>query len=173
MDTSQVSYEVHPIFTKDPSELIKYVYKEVRVDCSDGTCYEGWVYTIDPVSESIVLASFDSSNIEIDIVLHHAIEKIVITKDDDECHRDLLDQLFLLNGNDNFIDLTQDNSAQRDKVMDWLLKHRLPVEISKDDSSILSLSDVLYIKPPYTKDCCISTNEIVLDRVQNLLKQMW
>ena len=50
--------DLHPIFTKDPVEWMDFVHKEVCITTSVDTTHTGWVYTIDPVSQSIVLVRF-------------------------------------------------------------------------------------------------------------------
>lgn len=56
----------------------------------------------------------------------------------------------------------------KEKVKTWLLKNMIPVE-EKGDLLIL---DTLEIHPPYDAESCFSSNLIVLDRIQNLLKGM-
>ena len=45
-------------------------------------------------------------------------------------------------------------------------------QVSADNEEVLSISDALYIEPPYSVESCRSTNEIVLGRVQGLIKNM-
>lgn len=41
----------HPVFHRDVLKLKNYVYKKVTVLTLDGREHNGWVYTVDPVSE--------------------------------------------------------------------------------------------------------------------------
>ena len=45
----------HPIYTHDPSDWMKLIHCFVSVDTEDGGQHQGYVYTVDPVSESLVL----------------------------------------------------------------------------------------------------------------------
>lgn len=53
---------VHPIFRTDPGEWMRYVGREVCVTTRGDESFTGWVYTIDPVSQSVVLAKFNQSS---------------------------------------------------------------------------------------------------------------
>jgi gem associated protein 6 len=173
-ETSEEVNDIHNIFIKDPEELVGFVYKEVRLTCTDGAARQGWVYTVDPVSECVVLVRFGESNsLTMEIVLQHAIKEMTIVDHDSEKHRAQLDQLFLLRGNDSAVVLSKDETlTKRDKVKEWLLQHRIPVEVSSTNCEVLVFSDVLTVHPPYTADSCLSTNEIVLSRIQDILKQI-
>lgn len=60
--------------------------------------------------------------------------------------------------------------VQRDKLVGWLKENRLPVETESDGS--ISILNTVYIRPPYRVDNCESTNEIILDKVRNLVLQL-
>jgi gem associated protein 6 len=50
-----------------------------------------------------------------------------------------------------------------------LLKNRLPVEINGE---LLNVAEALVIQPPYGSENCVSTNEIILGKIQGLIKNM-
>ena len=54
----------------------------------------------------------------------------------------------------------------------WLLKNRLPIEVGGAKGELLTLADALVIHPPYGADNCYSTNEIILGKIQGLIKNM-
>ncbi|XP_002739938.1 gem-associated protein 6-like [Saccoglossus kowalevskii] len=151
-----------------PKEMIFFVHKLVEVESIDGKIHTGWVHTIDPVSKSIVLVQFseDTSN-ECTVVMGHAVKTVRISSDATE-HEDELERLF---SRETKITFTKEE-IQRRKIdlKDWLEKNRLPVTMSGDQEELLSVSDALFIQPPYTSDNCISTNEIILGRIQALIK---
>lgn len=161
----------HPIFTHDPGELVHYVYKEVCVTSEEGSTHVGWVYTVDPVSQCVVLVNFDSngSMTGLKVIMGHSVQNIVIVDDDSQKHKTELDSLFKPKQN-SFS--PEEISLRKDNLVSWLLRNRIPIEISKENSDMLVLSDALTIEPPYKPENCRSTNEIILDRVQALMKNM-
>uniref|UniRef100_A0A0L8HKU4 AD domain-containing protein n=2 Tax=Octopus bimaculoides TaxID=37653 RepID=A0A0L8HKU4_OCTBM len=67
-------------------------------------------------------------------------------------------------------------SEHKDKLKSWLLKNRLPVQEQKgqDDGKekCLCVAGAVTILPPYGPGNCCSTNEIILSRIQNLIRNM-
>ena len=72
----------HPIFYTDPSEWMNYIGKEVCVTIETGESHTGWVYTVDPVSQSVVLVRFnnDDDKINVKVVMGHAVQSIVVSR---------------------------------------------------------------------------------------------
>lgn len=163
----------HPIFSTDPAEHVQYVGKRVRVTGLDGGSPEGWVYTVDPVSQSVVLAimSEDGESItHLTVVMGHSVKDIQVLDEDTEKHREQLDRLFRCDLTEN---VSPEEMLQRMQTLkSWLLKNRLPVTVSKDNADVLDVADVLTIHSPYGPDNCVSTNEIILGRIQGLIKNM-
>lgn len=58
---------------------------------------------------------------------------------------------------------------KRQKLKKWLEDNAVP--ISESDKQ-LKLDDILTIDPPYGLEQVMSSNEIVLERIQNLVKSM-
>ena len=163
----------HPIFTTDPAEHVQYVHKQVRVDTKDGQEHIGWVYTVDPVSQCVVLATLTDNGDTIKsltMLMGHAVKNITVLDADTKKHKEQLDKLF-------YCDLTnhmapEEVSTRQQNLRSWLLKNRLPVTIKDSDPDVLNVADVLKIHPPYGPDNCISTNEIILGRIQGLIKNI-
>ncbi|XP_074648447.1 gem-associated protein 6-like [Tubulanus polymorphus] len=172
-DSSNNRIQPHSIFIKDPEDWMQYLYKFVSVKTTGLTEHVGWVYTIDPVSETVCLVRFDDTGREIpsmDIVMGHAVNSIEIINAYAEQYRAKLDQLFKSKFD---IPLTRaEISQRRDKVTDWLIKNRLPVKQDSSDTDVINVADVLFIEAPYTSEHCRSTNEIILGKIQGLLKNM-
>jgi len=164
----------HPIFTKNPNEWMDLVHCFVSIETIGGKNLKGHVYTIDPVSESVVLVNFEeessSTNISVDIVMKDSIVDIEKIHNADEKVKKMCSSLFRENVDENFSE--SEVIAKRDRLKLWLEKNRFPVSISKTDDNILQISDALMIQPPYTDQSCLSTNEIILSRVQQLIKNM-
>jgi len=160
----------HPIFTKDPSDWIQFVGTNVEIVTRDGGMHKGSVYTVDPVSGSIVLANSNppTEQLNMKIILGHAIRSCT----------PLLTQGTSVNMDKLFkpklptdISSTELKLSQ-ERLRSWFLKNRVPVVVCERDRSALVVADVLRIEAPYTAEDCISTNEIVLGRIQGLIKNM-
>lgn len=163
----------HQIFTKDPGEMMHYLYKEVCVTTEDGKSHTGRVYTIDPVSQSVVLTKFNSDTQSLDgitVVMGHSVQEIVILDDNTDVFRGKLDALFKPAELSNLS--PEELAAKKDKLKSWLLKNRIPIEVSETNGDNLSLAGALTIEPPYGPENCRSTNETILGRVQGMIKNM-
>ena len=170
--TGSVSMDNHPIFTKDPQDWKDYIYKEVCVESIDGKKHVGWVYTIDPVSETIVLIRFrEDKNVDLELILGHTAQTISIINDNtDSLHRDELDYMFRPRPVRQYSETEM--NRRKEKLKNWLIQNRLPVIVTGKKDEILTISDALYIEPPYGIDTCQSTNEIILGRIQDLISNM-
>ncbi|XP_060074846.1 gem-associated protein 6-like [Ylistrum balloti] len=169
-DIKKDDVQKHPIFHKDPEQWMQYINKEVSVVTEDGSEWSGWVYTIDPVSESIVLFMFEEDRTKLEIVMGHAIRTIDILNSETQTHKDKLDQLFRTFEQESF---TEEEIERRRHVLKlWLVKNLLPVTATGNNGEVLSISDAVFIEPPYGPDNCRSTNEIILGRIQGLIKNM-
>ncbi|XP_071501495.1 gem-associated protein 6-like [Diadema antillarum] len=153
----------------------KLVYKKVRVQAAHKYSYTGWIYTIDPVSKSILLADFDTKSsdgqIPLTVVLGQEISHVHILEEDIDKHKISLDQLFHCQSHEPSLS-KEEISAKKQKLKEWLELHRVPVTESGKDGELLNVSQVLTIEPPYSAENCVCTNEIILARVQALVRNM-
>lgn len=165
----------HPIFSKDPGQWMALIHKEVLVTAETGRQHQGWVYTIDPVTESIALAQFDgpTKNLQnIEIVLGHAVKEMRVVNENTEEFRDALTNL-CKSVSDMPETLSKETLKRRQlSLKSWLEKNRLPVRVSGELDETLTIADVLVVQPPFGPENCICTNEIVLGRIQGLIKNM-
>ncbi|KAL0267553.1 UNVERIFIED_CONTAM: hypothetical protein PYX00_009798 [Menopon gallinae] len=163
---AEESNELHEIFTVDPDDLKRYVDRYVEICFVDGAKLSGIVYTVDPVSQSYILVTKEGKSVSVKIVMKHSIKSVSAVPEIPE----ELKTLDLNNIFKNNIDQKTGNEvkAMKEKVKLWLLKNMIPVEEKGD----LLMLDTLEIHPPYNADSCFSSNSIVLDRIQNLLKDM-
>ncbi len=73
----------------------------------------------------------------------------------------------------NLYSLTQPNEFMIEKrknaLIMWLQKNHLPAILSSKDE--INILDTVYIKPPYDLNSCLSINEIILDKVRNLIEK--
>ena len=170
MMENEVNGNMHPIFTRDPEDLMQYLNKQVCVLKEDGKEVTGWVYTIDPVSESYVLMSFTDEKTQLDIVMGPSVRQVSILDENSETYRKRIEAMFRP---PEVQALSEEEMEKRKNILkSWLLKNRLPVQVTGNNGELLSISDALFIEPPYGVENCRSTNEIILGRIQGLIKNM-
>lgn len=130
----------------------------------------GIVYTVDPVSETFVLANFEDDKTKIDLVMGHTVTTVRVLVEISDSQRHLIDRLFRPAFESK---MTQEDLQKRQSfVKAWLLKNRLPVEVAGGNGELLCIAEALVIQPPYGPENCVSTNEIILGKIQGLIKNM-
>ncbi len=102
----------------------------------------------------------------------HAIKSVTILYEVEENlleeHKERLDKLFTKSTLQREYS-SQDLLQRKLELKLWLERNRVPVQESGENGELLSISDALFIQPPYEAENCISTNEIILGRVQALI----
>ena len=174
--SSSTTEDLHPIFTKDPQQWIGLVHKLVQVTTEDGQEHEGFVFTVDPVSESIVLLrstqpdSKDFASMSLKLLPGAAVRDVtVLSENVDTEVKSEFDRLFRPASSKT---LSQEELGQRKlHLKQWLEKHRLPVSLSPDGQALI-VAEALTILPPFSEESCLSTNEIILSRIRTLIRDM-
>lgn len=163
--------EKHQIFNQDVSQLKEYVYKLVEVKTVEDRAYIGWVYTVDPVSESFVLVTLDESYQpdSLHLILGHAVRNIKVLNDATPSLKQLLDRLFR---NKPATEDVKNLEEKRQKLKAWLMQNRVPFAMTGESNNVFTIMDAVTIFPPYGAADCQSTNEIVLERIQMLIQAM-
>ncbi|KAG9484162.1 gem-associated protein 6 [Eleutherodactylus coqui] len=174
MDTGVVTEEQQKTRTswtdKTPPEWHAYVNKEVTVIADEKNEYQGWVATIDPVSASVVLVNFeDDQKTSVRIVMGHAIQKVDILKESDDVTEQKLLNLFNLQESSS-THSKEDVKSKKLNLKSWLQQNNIPVTEEGESERTLCVAGVLTIDPPYGPENCNSTNEIILSRVQGLIR---
>lgn len=166
-------------FTKlSPTSLQKFVDKKVTITLCDNRRIVGWVYTIDPITYCVVVLPVKEDILSKDVLVKtrdsvmflmgHAVNSIIIDQDDSSLEKPNFKDIFQAA---NCKSYSEDELIQRKaKLEEWLKKNRIPVEGT--DDGVLCVMGVLWIDPPYEADCCRCTNEIVLNRVQTLIRNL-
>lgn len=154
----------HNIYKNDPILYKSYVGSHVEVTTENGETCSGIVYTVDPVSESVVLVEVGQV-MNLKVILGHAVKNIqVLRKEEYE-----FPGLFPVNSF-SIQKLTQSACEHRKAlVKEFFVANRFPIT---EDGEVLLIEDVVAINPPYTVENCVSTNSIVLSRVQTLLERI-
>ncbi|XP_024880606.1 gem-associated protein 6-like [Temnothorax curvispinosus] len=152
----------HQVFKNDPILFESYVGKKIKIMMKDENIHFGVVYTVDPVSESIVvLQSKTSTQYRLKIIFSHAIKNVEVTSEVEM----LVPELFSLSpANLSHVMVTK----RKNIVMQLLLDNRFPV---KEEDGILLIEDTVSIEPPYYPENCTCTNSIILNKVQSILRK--
>jgi len=136
----------------------------------DGLEHVGLVYTVDPVSESFILTNFDDGKLRVDIILGHTVSSVSVLNEDTDTYKQQLDRLFRPQEVNS---MTEEEVKQRQTAVRlWLLKNRLPAEVTGSQGENLTIAEALVIQPPYGADNCVSDNEIILGKIQGLIQNM-
>lgn len=149
---------------------MQYVYKQVSVVTEDEEEHIGWVYTVDPVSQTFVLVQFIDDHQQFSILPGASVTKVRVLTDGEDSVKVKLDALFRPETEALYSD--EELGHRKRKLKLWLEKNRLPVQTTGSKGEVLTISDALTIQPPYGVDDCHSTNEIILGRIQGLIKNM-
>eukprot|EP00794_Sanderia_malayensis_P020062 gene20062-22031_t len=174
-------------------ETFKLISRRIVVHCIDDTELEGYLYTVDPISATLVLVSICDKSCElgppsaqfvnhdyddadhkfkIDFVMDHALSNVKeIFSEHQEREWKIIKQYMdaKLSSRTTSLDLIKDEDASKMKedVIALLKLHRIPVQL--DGNSILVLNGAARIEPPYNADSCHSSNSIVLDKIRKIL----
>jgi len=140
----------------------------------DGSSVNGECFTIDPVTGSYVLISEEEKNVFVVKIIHkHAIKSVCqenppegLDKERFLCYKQgLMSKLYGKTDNIN----GQVLSKRKEILLEWLKKNQLPVSVT-DSDSLSVVNGIATIEPPYTVDCCRSSNTIVLDKIMKMIK---
>ncbi|CAF3667265.1 unnamed protein product [Rotaria socialis] len=161
-------------FRFDVDSYATLIDNRVKIECADQRNYSGRVYTIDPLTQSIVLID-DSSN-RVHIVLRPDIIQLIILdrNQSQQSHRDP----FLPSNAITTTIATNHDESIRDRlgnIRKFLSSKRIPFQEKLEENNSITLliqNGIVQINAPYTPENISGTNEIVLSRIKLLLKQI-
>ncbi|NXG79878.1 GEMI6 protein, partial [Baryphthengus martii] len=154
---------------KSPLDWETYVNKMVKVAAIEKYEYEGWVLTVDPVSASIVLATFlENEEVSILVVLGHAVQEVEILKEGDDEMKQRLSGILAPEESKAYS--PEELEKRKNDLKTWLETNHIPVTEQGEAGRTLCVVGVLTIDPPYGPEECSSSNEIILSRVQGLIQ---
>ncbi|NXT79842.1 GEMI6 protein, partial [Zapornia atra] len=154
---------------KSPVDWEAYVNKLVKVAGIEKHEYEGWVLTVDPVSASIILATFlENEKVSISVVLGHAVQEVEILKEGDDEMKRRLSGIFAPEDSKPYS--PEELERRKNDLKTWLETNHIPVTEQGESGRTLCVAGVLTIDPPYGPEDCSSSNEIILSRVQGLIQ---
>lgn len=99
------------------------------------------------------------------VVLGHAVKEVQVLRAGDEDTERKMKSLFIPSVNQNFS--SRELEERKKSMHAWLEKNLIPVT---DEGDVLRVANVLTISAPYEAEQCSSSNEIILARVQSLVK---
>ncbi|NXI46915.1 GEMI6 protein, partial [Galbula dea] len=154
---------------KSPLDWETYLNKMVNIAAAEKQQYEGWVVTVDPVSASIVLATFlENEKVSISVVMGHAVQEVKILKEGDDEMKQRLSSIFAPEKSKAYS--PEELEKRKNDLKTWLETNHIPVTEQSDSGGTLCVAGVLTIDPPYGPEECSSSNEIILSRVQGLIQ---
>ncbi|XP_026272693.1 gem-associated protein 6-like [Frankliniella occidentalis] len=154
------------VYVNDPLHFKSFVNRYVEVKTNLGASLKGYVYTIDPVSESVILLRRQDDRISMDIIVGHSVSTIAHLPSDDASCDSIPDELLFVTE-----EQISDDESERRRVQlkAWLCANHIPVV---EDGNMLVMEDVIVIDSPYGLKQCFVSNDVIMERVHNLLKQM-
>lgn len=154
----------------DPLLLLSYVHKLVRVETTEGDVLAGYVKTVDPISESIVLVLFEDEKPKmLHVVMGHAVNSVTVVTDASPAEKEQLENLFM--------PARQALSAEqlrerKEKVRSWMCVNRIPVAESAQEPGVLIIADSVRLLPPYGPEDFQCTNSLVLGKIRGMVSLM-
>ncbi|XP_016113896.1 gem-associated protein 6 [Sinocyclocheilus grahami] len=151
---------------RSPQLWHELVNHEVCVTSRDQQRFEGRVFTVDPVSASVVLLSVqENERPSVRGILGHAVTDVQILRRGTEETERQMKSIFLPDRAQ--ILSAEELKSRRESLRLWLEKNRVPVT---EDGEILRVANALTISAPYRPGDCSSANEIILARIQSLVQ---
>lgn len=142
-----------------PQTIKGAIGREVRIKTRNGIDHKGFVYTIDPQTETVVLT--DNLGAKVAIIPQHAIKNIVLGQN--------FVEKFAVRTETNKVQTTGVLEEKKKNLVKWLKDNLIEVV---EDGDLLRISDYVSIEPPYDIDHCYCTNTVILERLQNIIKRM-
>ncbi|KAK3920640.1 Gem-associated protein 6 [Frankliniella fusca] len=153
------------VYLNDPLHFKSFVNRYVEVRTNLGASLKGYVYTVDPVSESVILLKRQDDRISMDIVVGHSVSSIAHLSPEDASCGSIPDELFVSEEQIS----EEESEKRRVQLKSWLCANHIPVV---EDGNMLVMEDVIVIDSPYGLKQCFVSNDVIMERVHNLLKEM-
>ena len=150
-------------------ELLNMLGKEVNFTFLDNTSLTGRVYTVDPETHNfIVMNSMTTTLLPFSNITNFTI--ISGIKQPQEVLLSDLQGIDEEHFPQTVHHVTSTNcELLRKRLIHHLDQHRVPCEVKGDE---VVIAGVVVCKPPYNADSCASTNDIILGRIQSILKKL-
>nr|CAB3248762.1 gem-associated protein 6-like [Phallusia mammillata] len=146
---------VHVTFLK------QFLNKKIIISLFDKSEIGGWVYTIDVLTKSVVLLQEQ----RLTFVHGHAIECVVICEETD-VKPPIFEEIFKEN---QPLLKKYEIEDRKIRLCRWFETNMLPVKVLDEKLVVAGSVEVL---PPYNEHSCVTSNQIILTRIQKLISQM-
>ena len=165
---------LHRVFLNKPLDLLNSLHCQVTLSSVRGTKFTGGLLAVDPVTDTAVIVDLENSSdkseiddISVTIVPLVNWSSLEIIDASEEFKKRVK---IIQADQSKSCDLSEEDiKAAREKVTDWLVKNGLAAVLKGAD---LVIADAVILEAPYTPEHCSATNEIILSRVQHILKRM-
>ncbi|GCC31189.1 hypothetical protein chiPu_0009646, partial [Chiloscyllium punctatum] len=118
---------------------------------------------------SIVLVNFvDTGKVSVVTIMGHAVQTVELMSEGENITKEKLSALFMPVAAKIYSN--EELEQRKSSLKSWLEKNRIPVTEQGDQNKLLCVAGVLTVSPPYNPEDCNSSNEIILSRVQSLIK---
>lgn len=102
-----------------------------------------------------------------DIIVGHSVSSIShVSSSSDDYSEPIPDEILFITG-DTISE--EEAESRRVQLKTWLCANHIPVV---EDGNMLVMEDVIVIDSPYGLRQCLVSNDIIMERVHNLMKQM-
>lgn len=167
------SEDQHRVFLNKPLDLLSKLHCKVTLASVRGSKVTGGLLAVDPVTDTAVIVDFgdgdegDLSRCQVTVVPFVNWTSLEII-DASEEFKNLVKNA--QTEQSQGCDLSEEDlTTAREKVTNWLVKNGLTAVLRGED---LVIADAVILEPPFTAESCSATNEIILSRVQHILKSM-
>lgn len=167
------SEDQHRVFLNKPLDLLSKLHCKVTLASVRGSKVTGGLLAVDPVTDTAVIVDLgdgdegDLSRCQVTVVPFVNWTSLEII-DASEEFKNLVKNA--QTEQSQGCDLSEEDlTTAREKVTNWLVKNGLTAVLRGED---LVIADAVILEPPFTAESCSATNEIILSRVQHILKSM-
>lgn len=114
----------------------------------------------------MILLKRKDDKISMDIVLGHSVANITPISSEDTSEESIPDELLFGTGEQIS---EEEAESRRVQLKAWLCANHIPVV---EDGNMLVMEDVIVIDSPYGLNQCLVSNDVIMERVHNLMKKM-
>lgn len=167
------------VLSANPSDLLRYLNKKVKIVSKLSKSFEGDVFTIDPITLSFVIISSSNKTLLYDriiFVIGDHISSINIIDHHNENKEEIRSTMenFITSianiSNNNYDKLGEEDLSQRKrKMIAWFKGNQIPVE---EKGECVVVGGMVEITPPYDQHSCMCSNPIVLGKFQKMTAQI-
>ena len=161
------------MFLNRPVDLLNSLHCKVAVSSARGYRVSGGLLAVDPVTDTAVIV--DTDNSDAGDINNYPVTIVPLVRWDDmeivdssEVYKELVRNI-KFEQSDKCDMSEEETEAARDKVTAWLAKNGLEAVVKGSD---VVIADAVIMEAPFTAESCSATNEIILARVQDIVRRV-